>query len=119
MGVEAGSIEAIEQLLEKGGVSSTLRVWPKEPFLGDIIHLELQVKANEGWNVQMPPFGEALGRFQIIDFEPSEKEDPQNQQILVQKYRLQAHHSGKQQIPSLRILFSEDTGKEQELLQMN
>ena len=87
VGVEAGSIEAIEQLLEKGGVSSTLRVWPKEPFLGDIIHLELQVKANEGWNVQMPPFGEALGRFQIIDFEPSEKEDPQNQQIQA-AYRL-------------------------------
>ena len=67
----------------------------------------------------MPPFGEALGRFQIIDFEPSEKEDPQNQQISSKKYRLQAHHSGKQQIPSLRILFSEDTGKNKNYLQMN
>lgn len=113
---EVQNIEAMEQILEKGGVSSALRIWPKEPILGDILHLELRVTAKENWEVQMPPFGEALGRFQIIDFEPSESVDSQNQKVFVQKYRLQAHHSGKQQLPSLRILLNEKEGKPQELL---
>lgn len=112
---EPAAVTALEQRLEKGGVSSQLRIWPKEPLLGDIIHLELQVTAAEGWSVEMPPFGEALGRFQIVDFEPSEDitADPA---VFTQKYRLQAHHSGKQQIPSLRILLSVEGGEEQELL---
>ena len=113
---EVTSLEAMEQILEKGGVSSKLRFWPKEPVLGDILHLELQVTAKEGWEVEMPPFGEALGRFQIVDFEPSENIDSQNQLILKQKYRLQAHHSGKQLIPSLRVLVGEKDGVKQELL---
>ena len=114
--VEKQAIEATEQILEKGGVEATLRFWPKEPALGDILHLELRVKTEEGWSVDMPPFGEALGRFQIIDFEPSETESPDNGRIYLQKYRLQAHHSGVQRIPSLRIQIKGTEGKTQELL---
>jgi hypothetical protein len=113
---ETQTIEATEQILEKGGVQSTLRLWPKEPALGDVLHLELRVTAKEGWSVEMPPFGEALGRFQIIDFEPSETEGPDKGRVYLQTYRLQAHHSGLQQIPSLRIQLTGTEGKTQELL---
>jgi len=97
--------EELRAETERGPVRVVLVVRPAEPVIGDVIELELEVRAEAGVEVLMPEFGEALGRFEIIDFAPSERLDDEGRTISRQKYRLQPSRSGPQSIPPLRIEF--------------
>lgn len=88
-----------------GPVSLEIVVQPARPVIGDVIELELEVRAEVGVEVLMPEFGEALGRFEIVDFAPSERLDDEGRTISRQKYRLQPSRSGAQSIPPLRVEF--------------
>jgi len=90
---------------ERGPVRVVLVVRPAEPVIGDVIELELEVRAEADVEVLMPEFGEALGRFEIVDFVPSERLDDEGRAIARQKYRLQPSRSGKRSIPPLRVEF--------------
>ena len=68
-------IESIEEHSEVGPVKATVRVSPKESKLGDPLTLHLEVTALQNVEVELPPFGEALGRFQISNFQPREKDN--------------------------------------------
>jgi len=63
------------------------------------------VRAEAGVEILMPEFGEALGRFEIVDFAPSENRTPTGETVGRQVYRLQPAHSGIQTIPPLRVEF--------------
>ena len=101
----AAAEEAIERHAERGPVTVDLRITPAAPRIGDVVELELEVRAEAGVEVLMPEFGEALGRFEIVDFAPSLSEDDDGQTISRQKYRLQPARSGSQTIPPLRVEF--------------
>ncbi len=90
---------------ERGPVRIELVLRPARPVIGDVIELELEVRAEAGVEVLMPEFGEALGRFEIVDFAPSEHLDADGGSIARQKYRLQPSRSGAQSIPPLRVEF--------------
>ena len=110
-------VESVENKAEKGPVTVMLSLTPKQPKVGDRIVLRLSVQTEEGVEVDMPPFGEALGRFQIVEFTP--KKLDKDTYRYEQEYVLQAPMSGIQTIPSLRIVFRDQrTGEteEQELL---
>ncbi len=100
-----GAAEVIQQETTLGPVQLKLTVSPSEPVLGDIIRLELSVKAASGVEILMPEFGEALGRFEIVDFAPSEERTAAGETQARQVYRLQPAHSGIQSIPPLRVEF--------------
>ncbi len=102
---EALAAEAIEQTAERGPVIVILRIEPAEPIIGDIVTLELEVRAEPDVELLMPEFGEALGRFEIIDFAPHEEIDDTGTTIARQTYRLQPARSGRQTIPPLRVEF--------------
>ena len=97
--------DRIERHAERGPVRVDLAISPAEPVIGDVIELQLEVRAEPGVEVLMPEFGEALGRFEIVDFAPSEEEDEAGGRLARQTYRLQPVHSGTQTIPPLRIEF--------------
>lgn len=97
--------DAIEQSVERGPVRVELILRPAEPEIGDVLELTLSVSAEAGVELLMPEFGEALGRFEIVDFAPSEELDESGAPIARQKYRLQPARSGLQTIPSLRVEF--------------
>jgi hypothetical protein len=97
--------ESIERHTERGPVRVDLEISPAEPRIGDVVELRLEVRAEAGVEVMMPEFGEALGRFEIVDFAPSQEQDASGGSIARQKYRLQAAHSGSQTVPPLRIEF--------------
>ena len=101
----ARAADQIERHAERGPVQVDLVVAPAEPVIGDVILLSLEVQAEAGVEVLMPEFGEALGRFEIVDFAPSQEEDESGGRIARQMYRLQPAHSGTQTIPPLRIEF--------------
>ena len=88
----------------KGPVTATLTLTPAEPRLGDHLVLSLEVLAKTGVTVEMPAFGEALGRFAIIDFSPRQEATEEGVR-LSQRYTLQAPASGRQRIPGLRVEF--------------
>ena len=104
-GAEETVEEELRRKFERGPVQVLQVVRPARPVIGDIIELELEVVAEPDVEVLMPEFGEALGRFEIIDFAPSDRLDDQGRTVSRQKYRLQPSRSGSQSIPPLRVEF--------------
>lgn len=110
-------VETREREATIGPVKTRVVLSPKQPKLGDPLTLTLEVQAAENVEVELPPFGEALGRFQIVSYEPvKEDEDYKQSQV----YTLQAPMSGVQTIPSLRVVFFDrregPDAEEQEIL---
>lgn len=101
----ADSGEAIERHYELGPVAVELSVRPAKPVIGDIVELRLEARAEPGVELLMPEFGEALGRFEIVDFAPSESQGQNGGSQARQTYRLQPSRSGAQSIPALRVEF--------------
>jgi hypothetical protein len=101
----AAAEESIEKSVQRGPVEVILRVDPAEPVIGDPIHLEIIALADEGVELLMPEFGEALDRFLILDFAPSEGLAEDGRTRSVQRYTLQPPMSGPQSIPILLVEF--------------
>ena len=98
---------AIVQKSESGPVAATVALSPKQPRLGDSLTLTLTVTAKPQVTVEMPPFGEALGRFAIVSFTPRVETAADGSITHTQRYVLDAPMSGRQRIPSLRIEFTD------------
>lgn len=107
-----------------GPVVARVSVTPKEPVIGDIMSLQLEVEAEAGVDVEMPVFLEALSRFSIEGEGGGAKREvlEGGGERHIQKYRMQAASSGRMRIPPLRVVFrderagSEASAGEQELL---
>lgn len=98
---------AIDRTTRSGPVVARVSLVPASPRIGDPIRLDLVVEAEAGVAVEMPPFGEALGRFLITSFTPRQERLPDGKTRHVQSYLLEAPMSGRQRIPPLRIGFSD------------
>jgi len=88
-----------------GPVQVDVQLTPAKPLIGDPLTLTITVAAEKGVELLMPEFGEALDRFQILDFVPRERVDAQGRTVATQQYRLQAYASGKQAIPPILVEF--------------
>ena len=110
-------VERLERDTTLGPITAKVTLSPKEPKLGEPMNLTLEVQTEENVIAELPPFGEALGRFQIVSYEPMRKD---SEYVQRQTYTLQAPMSGVQTIPSLRIVFFDkrenENADEQEIL---
>ncbi len=97
--------DPIVRRAESGPVAVEVTVEPAQPRIGDVVVLRLEARAEPGVELLMPEFGEALGRFEIVDFAPSEQQDADGATRARQTYRLQPRHSGRTAIPALRVEF--------------
>ena len=91
-----------------GPVAATVSLRPAEPRLGDPLVLTLTVSAELGISVDMPVFGDALGRFGIVDYAPRGEVADDGSSVLTQRYTLQSPMSGRQRIPRLRIEYTDE-----------
>ncbi len=89
----------------QGPVKATVEVAPAKARVGDVLRLTLTVDAGAGVQVTMPPFGDALGRFEVVGYTPREEALGGGRRH-VQEYRLQASRSGRLRIPPLRIEYA-------------
>jgi hypothetical protein len=96
---------AVEQETKLGPVTAVVRLEPDAPVIGDPMTLHIEAIAEEGIEVLMPEFGEALERFSIIDFVPRERLDPDGRTRFSQRYTLQSPRSGDHTLPALLIEF--------------
>jgi hypothetical protein len=97
--------QTLEKTSESGPVKASVRLTPAAPRIGDVVELELEVHAEPQVELLMPEFGDALGRFAILDFAPSEEVDAGGGTLARQRYRLQTERSGPQSIPPLLVEF--------------
>ena len=98
----------LEAVTREGPVTASVALAPAEPRLGDRMTLTLAVEAEPGVSVDMPSFGDALGRFTIVDFTPRADTAEDGGARLSQRYTLQATMSGRHRIPRLRLEFVDD-----------
>ncbi|MCA9140757.1 MAG: hypothetical protein KDB00_28485 [Planctomycetales bacterium] len=95
--------DVIDQRLQSGPVDVRLTLTPKSPVIGDTVTLTIRVTAEDGVEVLMPDFGEALQRFSIVDFAPRQTIDDQGRTVATQTYRLDPPSSGRHVIPPILI----------------
>lgn len=92
----------------EGPVTATVSLGPAAPRLGDPLVLTLAVVAEADVTVEMPVFGDALGRFGIIDYTPRREATADGGVALTQRYTLQISTSGAQRIPRLRLEYVDE-----------
>ena len=100
--------EPLASETREGPVTATVSLSPAKPRLGDLLVLSLTVEAEAGVAVEMPAFGDALGRFAIVDFTPRQEVAAAGGTVASQRYTLQAPMSGRQRIPRLRIEYRDE-----------
>jgi hypothetical protein len=96
---------AVELRSSRGPVDVVVRLSPESPLIGDVLNLELEVRADEGVELLMPEFGEALDRFVILDFSSREDLDDEGRTRAVQHYVLEPPFSGSHAVPPLLVEF--------------
>lgn len=105
---QADDAETLSAESQAGPVVATVSLTPATPRLGDALVLTLAVVADVGVTVEMPVFGDALGRFAIVDFTPRREAGADGGVALTQRYTLQAPMSGHQRIPRLRVEYVDE-----------
>jgi len=98
-------LQAAEKHVEKGPIRVTVRLEPDEIRVGDTVTFTITAMAEKGVELIMPEFSEALGRFRIMDYVPTEKVDNNGRTISTQRYTLQMGMSGKWRIPPILVEF--------------
>jgi len=97
--------DLLSSTVSRGPVEVSVRLEPKDAVIGDAIHLEVEALAADGVELLMPEFGEALERFLILDFVPSESVTADGRNRSLQRYTLEPPNSGEHSIPPLLIEF--------------
>ena len=103
-------VPELSRVTEEGPVTATVALAPAAPRLGDPLKLTLSVEAKPGVRIEMPDFGEALGRFSILDFTPRLATGDDGGVMARQEYTLRGPASGRQRIPGLRIEYVDERG---------
>ena len=100
--------ETLSAETREGPITATVSLTPAAPRLGDSLVLTLAVAADAGVTVEMPVFGDALGRFGIVDYTPRREAGADGGVVLTQRYTLQSPMSGHQRIPRLRVEYIDE-----------
>jgi hypothetical protein len=97
------SHKAIERSAQKGPVKLSVRVWPREPRLSDLVEMDVTVESQPDVEIKPPAFGQGVGDFLIRDY--SERPDPGAKNFRRFHYQLEPAHAGKHLIRSVSIEF--------------
>jgi len=107
---------AITKTTDVGPVVARVSLAPESPRVGDVLTLTLEVEAEPNTTVELPPFGEALGRFSVLQFKPRSEQREGGKRADIEVYTLQAPGSGRQRIPQLRVEYKVGDEPVRELL---
>jgi len=91
--------------VERGPVKVTVSVVPREPRLSDNPTLTLTVEAEEGVEVEMPPFGQSIGDFLIRGFSRPLPQTRGSRRVTSQVYELEPVRTGEHLIHPITVRF--------------
>ena len=103
----AADANVIEKSAEKGPVRMVVRLSPKEPRLSDMVEMEVVVEAEQGVEVNPPPFGKAVGDFLVRDYTQKPAVTTDNKCVRRFLYQLEPAHAGRHLIRSITIEFTD------------
>ncbi len=92
---------------EVGPVRVTVEVVPAPARLSDEPTLTVTVSAASGVDVQLPPFGDAVGDFVILDFREPLVEVRGDREVIRQIYSLEPPRTGMLEIDPILVRFSD------------
>ena len=102
----------IEKHYKRGPVAFFLRVSKKEITIAERIRMELEIRASEEYEAELPDFGEKLEQFGIVDYSaPPEKLGPNSVVIKKKEYLLEPFLSGEYTIPRMKVVFRKKDAK--------
>lgn len=104
---EAAKVAPIVKTARRGPVEMTVTVDKGEITLADRLKLTIEVVAQEGIDVEMPDFGEALGAFAIRDYREISAEAVGDRRRWQQTYELDIFLSGSYPVPALTARFTD------------
>ena len=97
--------DALERTVQKGPVTLSVRVWPREPRLSDLVNMDVVVEAQPEVEIKPPAFGQAVGDFLIRDYSERPAEAATGKNVRRFHYQLEPAHAGKHLIRSVSIEF--------------
>jgi len=109
---EAGG-SAIDKTFERGPMTLRLKVDHDQITIADRIQLTLEAEVDEGYQVEMPKFGEKLEQFGIVDFrEPPPVLADEGRVLHTRTYTLEPFLSGDYTIPPMKVQFWKEDEEE-------
>ena len=114
---EPDSAEVLRNVVERGPLSVVTEVSPAQPRLSDEPTFTLTYEYEEGVVVNKPPFGKALGEFEILSFREPPATRAGSRQVEQQIYRLEPTTAGDLKIAPIKITFRDgrkDVGDQQQ-----
>ncbi len=101
---------AISKKYERGPMTLLLEIDKDEITIADQLQLTLEARVDEGYEVEMPRFGENLEQFGIVDFrEPPPKLIEGGKVVVSRRYTLEPFLSGEYKIPPMTVKFRQET----------
>lgn len=96
----------IDKTYERGPASFAVRASRGEVTIADRLQMVLEVKAPEGYDVELPKFGDKLEQFGIVDYRSPQPRLVAKGMLLHQRaYELEPFLSGEYRIPPMKVLF--------------
>jgi len=97
---------AVTKTYERGPITLKVMVDRDQVTIADTIRLVLHAEVDEGYEVEMPKFGENLEQFGIVDFLDSRPKLAEQRRIAIERsYKLEPFLSGEYTIPSMTVTF--------------
>ncbi len=93
--------------VDRGPIRVMVEVTPHPAALSDEPTLTLTVEHEEGVDIELPPFGEAVGEFAVLDFQTPLPESRGGRQVQRQIYRLEPPRSGQLTIDPISVTFTD------------
>lgn len=108
--------DALVKPSENGPVKATVSVWPAEPSMLDLIHLQVEMTTAPGTTATLHLETELLTAFWQDTWQQTEKQAADGSVTKTKVAGLYAEYAGKQRIPSFRITYVDAQGAQRELL---
>lgn len=96
----------IDKTYERGPLKFSVKVSKKEITIAERVRLVLEALADEGYEVELPKFGDKLHEFGIVDYiSPPPKLVGGGKVRIEKSYVLEPFLSGEYKIPPMKVLF--------------
>lgn len=96
----------LHKIFERGPVTVIFDIDKKEISIADRLHLNIDVISDEGYEIELPSFGEKLEQFGIVDYHTTRPELTENNKTKISRsYVLEPFLSGDYTVPPMQIRF--------------
>jgi hypothetical protein len=107
--VSEGPQYTVTKSFNKGPLSVQVRLSSEHVSLSDILYMEIQAQASEGYTVTFPALGNNLTQFTVrSEKDMGKKLSPDNKVIAVHSYQLEPMQTGECNIPELEFVFKRE-----------